>query len=431
MKTFSKKHILYLVLVASLAVFMTFSCKDNPEGNNGNNASGPPMIDHVGTPDNQDMALKKAHGGQQVVIVGKNLKNPQSITFNGTPASIDNAITSKKTIQVKVPDNANFMGDSQYLVVSNSKGSDSTALLIIQPKPTIKKFTPLAGAGGDTLTINGKYFEQVDTVMVGDQGAQIFSSTSTMIKAILPPSPNGLITVTTPGGTVKSVVEIKTAIPKPAITGFLPSIGASGQTVTIDGHNLKGATDASIGGAQANITSTDSNKVKITVPGDDLFGKVSLTTSGGTAISDIPFGYKKAVYLDDVNSSVSWYKGGYGSSEDYKNSEHAIGSKSIKVDLTSKYGAVQLLVTAGTFDISDMSTIEFTIYAPSDSDIGSLKVSINKDFDDGVDIDVKPGGWTVVTASLSDMGSPTSLTELDVQGTGNTGIYWMDNIVFY
>ena len=75
----------------------------------------------------------------------------------------------------------------------------------------------------------------------------------------------------------------------PAITGFTPSSGITGSTVTIDGVALNGASSVLIGTLAASIKAVTATSIEAVVPDGAHPGKITVTTPTGTVISKTRF----------------------------------------------------------------------------------------------------------------------------------------------
>jgi hypothetical protein len=71
----------------------------------------------------------------------------------------------------------------------------------------------------------------------------------------------------------------------PTVSGFSPASGQPGTAVTITGANLGGATGVTFGGARAAYSVDSSTQLTATVPQNAVTGRISVTTSVGTAVS--------------------------------------------------------------------------------------------------------------------------------------------------
>jgi hypothetical protein len=77
------------------------------------------------------------------------------------------------------------------------------------------------------------------------------------------------------------------------VTGFSPTKGAPGSTVTIKGKNLSGAIAVVIGGDNAPISSASTDtKLLVTVPPNARTGLITVTAASGEAVSAKPFTVK-------------------------------------------------------------------------------------------------------------------------------------------
>jgi len=69
------------------------------------------------------------------------------------------------------------------------------------------------------------------------------------------------------------------------ITGFTPTSGSGGTSVTISGTGFTGATAVSFNGVSASFTVTSPTAIQTTVPTGATTGPLSVTTPGGTVTS--------------------------------------------------------------------------------------------------------------------------------------------------
>lgn len=76
----------------------------------------------------------------------------------------------------------------------------------------------------------------------------------------------------------------------PTIQNFTPSSGKAGDHVTISGTNLSGtSTVVKFNGVQGTVNSGNSTSIDVTVPQGATSGKITVTTTGGTATSSSDF----------------------------------------------------------------------------------------------------------------------------------------------
>lgn len=71
----------------------------------------------------------------------------------------------------------------------------------------------------------------------------------------------------------------------PSIGSFSPSTAESGDTVTVKGQNLNGATSVTVGGTEAAFTVVDAETIEISVDASLTSGVIEVTTAAGVATS--------------------------------------------------------------------------------------------------------------------------------------------------
>jgi IPT/TIG domain len=81
------------------------------------------------------------------------------------------------------------------------------------------------------------------------------------------------------------LVQIEGSTSAPTITSFSPTSGPVGATVTINGTNFTGATSVKFNGVTATFIVNSATKITATVPTGATTGRITVTTSGGTATS--------------------------------------------------------------------------------------------------------------------------------------------------
>ena len=75
----------------------------------------------------------------------------------------------------------------------------------------------------------------------------------------------------------------------PTISGFSPSSGVIGATVTINGNHFTGVNGVRFNGTSASFAFVNDGKVTATVPSGATTGRITVTTPGGTATSSSNF----------------------------------------------------------------------------------------------------------------------------------------------
>jgi uncharacterized repeat protein (TIGR03803 family) len=143
------------------------------------------------------------------------------------------------------------------------------------------------GAAGTKVEILGQGLTGTTSVKFGTGSATYTVVNDTYLTAIVPTSgTTGIVTVATPGGTLKSKQTYKVV---PAISSFTPTSGPVGTQVTITGSGFTGASKVSFGGVGATFTVNSGTTITATVPSGAVTGKIKVTTKGGTATSSGTF----------------------------------------------------------------------------------------------------------------------------------------------
>ncbi|MFH8387281.1 IPT/TIG domain-containing protein, partial [Kitasatospora sp. NPDC018058] len=118
------------------------------------------------------------------------------------------------------------------------------------------------------------------------------------------------VTVTTAAGTSNSVTF--TYINAPAITSLTPNQGptSGGNTVTVSGTNLSGATSVLFGTRAATITANTASQITVTAPGGAAQSvNVTVTTGAGTS-NPLPYFYLMAPAVTGLSVTMGPSGGG-------------------------------------------------------------------------------------------------------------------------
>lgn len=207
-------------------------------------------------------------------------------------------------------------GTAYALVVTNPEGDSSTTPVVgnsftyFQP-PVVSSISPSSGpvSGGTTVTIDGVAFTGVTQVKFGDTNAASFTvDSNNVIRAVSPAraAGNADITVTHPtNGTSQLVLAGRFVyFDPPTVTLVAPSTGptAGGQTITITGTNLTGATAVTVGGVAATgVTVDNATTIRATTPaGTAGTASVLVTTPGGTNAANTLYTYVAAPTVASV-----------------------------------------------------------------------------------------------------------------------------------
>jgi hypothetical protein len=179
--------------------------------------------------------------------------------------------------------------------------------------PTTASISPNQGptAGGTAVTLTGSNFTGATSVKFGTNQAQFATISDTKITCTAPAgSGSSAVTVTDPSGTSNSVTY--TYLPQPVLSSSTPNQGptAGGNTVTITGTNLSGATAVTFGSRSATITGNAGTQITVQAPAGAA-GAVNLTvtTDGGTSTPS-PYFYVPLPNVDSVAPALGPATGG-------------------------------------------------------------------------------------------------------------------------
>jgi IPT/TIG domain len=267
-----------------------------------------------------------------------------SIDTNVQTTSTVPGSTSISVIGLQVTLLPNVLGQSGLLTVNLAESScAATGPDIDVQVPTIAStgLNPTSGptTGGTTVTITGTNFVPGDTtasVVFGTTPAtDVDVVNSTTVTAVDPAHAAGPVSVTfaDSAGVATAAQQFTYVAPTtgptpigtpPIVIGISPSSGppGGGETVTIGGSNLCGATSVLFGSTPATITgvSTDCTTLTVTEPPGSGSVPVSVTTPGGTAESPYPFTYIAPGYWEAGGDGGVFSFGGaqfYGSVPQY------------------------------------------------------------------------------------------------------------------
>ncbi len=221
--------------------------------------------------------------GSTVAIAGANFSGATAVRFNGTAATF--SVDSDTSLRATVPPGAT----TGSLSVTTPEGTaNSSNAFTVTPPPSITSFTPPSGPTGASVTISGTHFTGVTSVTFNGAAATYTLDSDSSIRATVPVTTTGPISVTTGGGTANSGTAF-TVIPPPTIAAFSPASGLTGSSVTITGTNFSSVTTVRFNGAAATFTVTSPTAIQATVPATATSGPLSVTTIAGTATSASPF----------------------------------------------------------------------------------------------------------------------------------------------
>ncbi|MBU6347697.1 MAG: IPT/TIG domain-containing protein, partial [Actinomycetales bacterium] len=188
-----------------------------------------------------------------------------------------------------------------WLVSGDTSSNSGNSAYTSNPysAPVVSSLSSTSGKAGDSITITGTGLKPQSgtdpTVTIGGISATVTSASDTSVVVTVP---NGLtdavasaVVLSNAGGNSNSNKTF-TVIPVPTISSLSITSGARGDSVTITGTGLTGASDVKFGSTSvASVTVNSATSLTVAVPSGASNGlqNVSVTTAGGTVTSTNAF----------------------------------------------------------------------------------------------------------------------------------------------
>jgi hypothetical protein len=250
--------------------------------------------------------------GQWLAITGQNLKNALRITFNGVPATFNNALFAPNSAVVQIPSIVFTTIDTNKLNIieyTTPGGTTTFSFKLIPAVPTITAISDVFANPGDSVFIYGADLVLIQKFSYGGTNISSFKPNlyGTVLGFVMPnPAPtSGDVVVTTKGGTATFKI-----VATPTITGVSNENPSVGDSVYVYGTYLKGIQTFTFGSASVTsfASSTDGKYVRFKSPTlTTQSGPVSITTPFGTAAT--PYKVNTKTYLQDgviMNFEGNW-----------------------------------------------------------------------------------------------------------------------------
>ncbi|MGA2556226.1 MAG: IPT/TIG domain-containing protein [Verrucomicrobiota bacterium] len=228
-----------------------------------------------------------------VIIDGFGFNSMTKLIFAGVtllPGSPYITASNDTQIQLVVPPGAS---NGPITVVSAHGSFTTSSNFLTSPGPVILDFNPAAAGPGTNVTLDGFNFATGMSVKFGGKSAAGFTVTQPNQLQVAVPTgaTNAPISVSLGSSTFTTSSNFIVTGAGPIITGFSPSNGVQGMTVTISGSFASlGAPGVEFNGTAASYTPlTSYNQVQAVVPPAATSGPISLLNSGGTGLSSTLF----------------------------------------------------------------------------------------------------------------------------------------------
>lgn len=204
-----------LLAAAVVSGLFAVSCEDQPDAFK--LAGGVPTVNYIRSVDIEqaDVLLTGAYMGNQICLVGENLRSIHELWFNDQKAVLNTSLITDNTLIVSVP-NVIPTEVSNKIYMHTRDGEIVTYdFSILIPGPTITGMSCEYAAAGSVATLYGDYFIDDPNVpfemSFGDVPVtDLRSITKTAVSFVVPEAPaNEKISVSTIYGTAKSVFQYK------------------------------------------------------------------------------------------------------------------------------------------------------------------------------------------------------------------------------
>ncbi|HLR26430.1 MAG TPA: IPT/TIG domain-containing protein [Fodinibius sp.] len=232
------------------------------------------------------------------------------------------------------------------------------------------------------------------------------------------------IVVTNPKGSASLSFRIQQ--PPPIIDSFTPAAASAGNIVTITGTIFDDVESVFFGNTEAEIVSSSPTEIQVRVPEGVVQAKITVLTPGGETVSEKSFGFKYVIYDDSINSNF-WVGGWSGTTTLDNTSIVKRGSNSIEQAYSGGWGGFQIGMNS-PLDLSDYTTVKLSIYGGENA--SKVKIYLSGNGDAGKTFTLETGKWVDFTIPLSELGSPSVLSEFVIQeATGSAPVtIYIDDI---
>ncbi|WP_324199149.1 IPT/TIG domain-containing protein [Nocardia amamiensis] len=238
-------------------------------------------------------------GGNTAILTGTGFAGTTVVNFGGT-AAVSFTVVSDTELSAVVPAGIG----SVNVTVTTAGGISNGVPYTYVPAPTVATIVPDSGpeTGGNTVVLPGTGFGTATAVNFGVTPATSFTVVSgAEIRAVAPVGAGtAAVTVTTIGGTSDGVLY--TFIPSPTLASVVPESGpdAGGNTVTLAGTDLTGATAVFFDATPAvSFTEVSDTEISAVAPAGTGTASVTVTTTGGTS-NGVSYAYVPTPTLTSV-----------------------------------------------------------------------------------------------------------------------------------
>ena len=238
--------------------------------------------------------------GDLVQIFGNNFvaRPLTAVQFGaaGTLVEINTASITPNLISVRVPRGAQ---DDRITLFNAGRSTTSTPSFTFLEPPAPESFRPAAARIGETVVVFGRYFENLQSVAIGDRQAVTESCDPTIVPPagrsaicfrVPPMATTAPISVTTDNGTTATRSSFP-VLQGPRIDRIAPPRAAPNSIIQLIGEGFGGFTSLEVrftGGASVSSERVTEQAVFVRVPTNAVTGLVTVEHPAGDAVSPDP-----------------------------------------------------------------------------------------------------------------------------------------------
>ncbi len=230
---------------------------------------------------------------QEITITGANFRVIDTVRLGNVviPSSrytIDNNFTRLRFLV------RDTVANAALTVVTAAGSTTSSQRFTYVPPPEIQSFSPDSGSFGTAISVTGRNFIQIQSVLVGGRPVAIVSPrSSTQLLVVAGAGFTGVepISITTPGGSTTSTQQF-TFVNVPLVQSFQPKRGGPGTIVTVTGANFSRISEVSFGDIPARSFTVRSTTELVAVVDDaGATGQIRVSNFAGRGSSSEAFNF--------------------------------------------------------------------------------------------------------------------------------------------
>ena len=244
-----------------------------------NIGSGTSAATFVGTSEPRIANVTPAAGkpGDLITLTGAHFTGATTVNLGSTGATF--TVVNDSTLTFTVP--AAAASTQIYVLTPNGDDYSDLFQLLAAGPPTVTMVSPLTSTAGKPITITGTNLVHVTQVQIGGVPVTPNPGSPTSFTIYPARTASGTVTITNNAGSVTSTDSV-TIGPAPSISSYTPVTAKIGDTITIAGSGLTGATLVHFGNGSVAPDSVSDTQVVAKVPTDAMPGQPFIDLPGTT-----------------------------------------------------------------------------------------------------------------------------------------------------